>query len=244
MQGEGRDGKGAMGRWFERILTMANFVSMHELPRKMEYLSHLLIGKRLAFVSDNRDRNLATKPLFISITGGDLQLAENKYISSFMTRLACKFIIMSNPDPNVTREKSILRRLIFARITAPKEIVLTHTKYENGLYSESGAFLAKCRDVYQELCPDHEEIKSDEIAVNELIDQTEAHYQGLFDSRFTLGGETRGNQLAEIVRQLFNNKSERDDFYQFIRQKLNTTSTKDRNLGVRIWKGFTPRYQQ
>lgn len=244
VQGEGQDGKGTLGRWFEKILTASNFISMNEFPKSTKYLTHLLIGKRLAFVSDNRDQNLPLKSLFISITGGDLQLAENKWITAFMTKLECKFIIMSNPDPNITREKSILRRLIFARITPPKEMTLTHRQYENGLYSESSAFLSKCRDAYQDLCPNHEQIRSEDNGqVEELAANTEAHFDGLFESRFRLGGEIRASQLAEIVRQLFSTKAERDDFYRYIRQRLNTKPLPDKTLNVRFWKGFAPKFQ-
>lgn len=239
IQGEGQDGKGSLARWFEKVLSMTNFISMSEMPKSAKYLSHTLIGKRLAVIADNRDQNLPNKNLFISITGGDMQLAENKYIPAFMARLNCKFIVLSNPDPNVADEKALLRRLIFSRITSPREIVLGHNEYENGLYAESGAFLAKCRDVYQELCPNHEKIVNDGLEVTGIIEQTEAHFAGLFESRFRVGGEIRAHQLAEIVRQLFNNKLERDDFYKFIRRKLKTKAIKDHGLGVRIWKGFS-----
>ena len=122
------------------------------------WLTASLVGKRFVVWAD------CLKPWFCgdealrNVTSGDLVECERKGEQPFSTRIYVRLLIASNKPPIIGEEGADASRLI--RIDVEPLAKNDHYKgFKAGLISELPYFLWSCRQAYEKLCPDHDEIR-------------------------------------------------------------------------------------
>lgn len=218
--GEGGDGKGAIGRWMEKIF-QNGYYSTAAVNSKFWLWD--LLGKRCVIFSDWTDQAFVTRGLFKSMSGGDPQRIEGKFRDSMTVKLKCKYIFFSNERPAVTDSSSDMRRLIYCKIKPIAEDKKEHQAFEEKLWAESSAFLYECLKIYSEDCPENGPIPFCPNEALELAEENRSHWQGVFDEYFVEGGMTSAAEMANFSERRRLNRAERSEWKDFLVSKMGAT---------------------
>ncbi len=181
LHGDGLDGKGALLR-FLYILFGPAAEALQPRANGDKFWNMKLYGKRLILFSDCEDFKFFGSPDFKCITGNDPIYFEEKGKMGFSAIPACKVIAASNYKPNITSQRSDLRRLIYIDVEPiPEGAVVAH--FEKLLLEESAGIIAHCKAVYERECaPEHGPIKAD-MATN-IAAEAEEFFISLFHRYF------------------------------------------------------------
>lgn len=235
LRGEGGDGKGAIGRWLERIFQKSYFTISDIKPNNFWLAS--LMGKRVCVFSDWENMRFVTSGQFKSMSGGDPQAIEAKFKETITVKLPTKYIFFSNNRPEISSAVSDMRRIIYSQIKPIPDEMKEHNAFEDKLWNESSAFIFECLKVYREDCPDHGPIPFFDDEAKEMAEENENYWQGLFDRYFDVGGRTSSETMSVWMKKNLNNSRDRHDWYKFIRRKYNATS-KLFKVNKRVFRGW------
>lgn len=218
LYGEGGNGKGAIARFLRRLLGQAVHPLTYVPKRPNQFFTYQFIGKRLVVANDCDQNEFVADGLFKALSGGDPINCERKGGASFSVDLNAKWLFASNKVPRLTSQRADMRRAIFVPFEgAPAEWV---AGFEERLWEEGGAFMARCLDAYKALAPGHGPIpvEADELLAHVSIE--EERYEEIFDEWL----EDVGNPLAEISAKhmnalkwrLFKTKRDVDGFAAYL----------------------------
>lgn len=180
VKGAGSDGKGAINRFFKRVLGRA-YRAKQVPPIDDRFWTYGLRGSRLVVFPDCNNQSFVTTGLFKSLSGGDPVDVEKKNGMSFTEELYLKFMFFSNEVPLISEELADLRRLIFCEFEAGG---VYEPGFEGRLWDEGGAFLSACIDEYRRVCPNHGPIPTDGDTNEALAAVTDEPFQVFFDVHF------------------------------------------------------------
>ncbi len=168
IHGKGNDGKGALTRTLLRFVGKIG-IAQNTAPLKGN--KHWAIpfeNKRLAIFPDFQELSSLDNGILKSLTGGDPIYIDPKGTAGYTTEIHCKLIFCSNEMPNLGGwGKSDLRRIIMVEMESTDEF---DPKYEQYLEAELPYFLSDCKLAYEEICPNHERIPTDEESKQILDD--------------------------------------------------------------------------
>ncbi len=185
MYGLGADGKGAINRFFRKVFGQA-YRSKQPPDRGDKFWSYNLIGARVVVFPDCNNRSFVASGLFKTLTGGDPVSVEAKGQMAFTAALNCKFVILSNEEPNISSEHADMRRIIYCEFGDRGEF---DPQFEERLHAEGGAFLADCLETYQRLCPDHGPIPTEINVITDVVASNEEEFQVFFQHQFTVNND-------------------------------------------------------
>ena len=116
LHGKGNEGKGCINRFLMRVFGPA-YCAKQPKERGDKFWTHDLLGKRLVVFPDCNDSAFVASGLFKSMTGGDPIPVEAKGEMAYTTRLAAKYLIISNERPDLSSETADRRRIIYCEMT-------------------------------------------------------------------------------------------------------------------------------
>lgn len=144
MYGEGGNGKGALMRALTDVL--GRITASEQVPRPDDrFWTSGLLGKRLVYFPDCNNASFVTSGLFKSLSGEDQVRVEIKRGAILSVAMPVKFIFVSNKRPNLSSQKSDMRRVIYCHVGAVGEHV---DGYEERLRAEVPALLSACWWLY------------------------------------------------------------------------------------------------
>ena len=232
LYGEGLNGKGSFLKLLQRVFGPAYVAK--EPPRaggdSSRFWSFGLLGKRLCGLSDCSDYTFPASSYFKMLTGDDVIPMEEKGKNAFTAPINCKFIFASNEKPEITSQKSDMRRAIFCEIEQIKDDV--DPNYDKKLWIEAPAIIGNCMALYELLCKDHGPIKSENVGLEKIIDESNYKNQYIFDSFFNLDNERLNpkkndrdilkfspQELARVVDIEGLKRKDKNNFIKFLKAK-------------------------
>ena len=181
LHGEGQDGKGSLLRMLYHLIGDAA-QSLQPKSRDDRFWNMKVFGKRLVMFPDCEDYKFFSSAEFKSITGNDPVYFEEKGKSGFTAIPTCKFMVASNHAPNITSQKSDLRRLVYCRVAEVSDSDRVG-HFDRLLLAEAEQIVRLCKTTYEHLClPDHGAIPAD--SANEVADDAEELAIGTFYRHF------------------------------------------------------------
>lgn len=206
LYGQGNDGKGALMRVLWKLFGPAG-VSLEPKGKDDRFWNMKLFGRRYVMFPDCEDFEFFSSPAFKSLTGNDPIFFEDKGKPGFTAIPTCKIIVGSNHKPNITSQRSDLRRLIFVEVeSVPEEDV--DARYEAELFKEAAGFLSLCKHVYLEDCPSHGPIKCEKAT--HISAEAEERYLSIFQRHFAVdkASKLRADRIHYVLKKegIFSNK--------------------------------------
>lgn len=178
VKGDGEDGKStAMTVLREALGAAATAASAAMFSSGSRFGLSALDGKRFAIVFDCKDTRLLMNEQLRNVTSGDEVIVEYKGQALETKRLNVKLVVCSNYLPDLTGSRADVSRLIL--LTVEKSLNRDDPSWEGRLREELPAFLASCKEAYEELCPHHGKLPLDEAAraaINERADSFEEEF--------------------------------------------------------------------
>lgn len=185
--GDGGNGKGALNRFLHNIFNGA--YRAETAPTKNDkFWTSSLLNARIVVFGDCNNYNFPASGLFKSITGADPIKVEPKGEQAFSAKLVCKLLFLSNERPNIASRASDTRRAIFSEIAPIQGKPLSTDEYDQLLWNEGAAFLYKCVEKYKSLCPSGGIVPVDATIIDDLADDNEDFFRGIFDECFEVEG--------------------------------------------------------
>jgi hypothetical protein len=196
--GEGQDGKGTLLRMLFKLLGAAA-QSLQPKGKDDRFWNMKVYGKRLVMFPDCDDFRFFASPEFKSLTGNDPIYFEEKGRMGFTDIPNCKIIAASNHKPNITSQKSDMRRLIYCEV---KPVVGSPVpNYENMLLAEAEAIVRYCKAVYEAAAPGHGPIPCE--VPDDVAFEAEGDYLSIFNAYFESdpNGCVTGHQVREVLQR-------------------------------------------
>jgi hypothetical protein len=195
LYGKGNDGKGSINDFLSRVFGPAYCSKLP--PDKDKFWSYELIGKRLVAFPDCDDATFVTSGRFKSLTGGDPIGVEAKGKMSYSVRLGCKYLVLSNEEPQITSARADIRRIIYCTLATPPEadIAAFNDGFKDQLWAEGGGFLGSCLDLYRMSCCGRGPIYSDNEMVSDVIENADMDFAEVFDFNFEIDMKDRDRWL-------------------------------------------------
>lgn len=187
LYGEGRNGKGAIVRFLERIF--GNSAASLDVPVdpsgmvKDPYFAAKLLGKRFVYFDELSVLNFPSSALFKRFTGNDSFNINQKFKPEYQNKVDAKFVFTSNDAPILYGADSDRRRAIICFIEKAKPHE-SERPYEDLLWDEGGGFISRCIKNYQETCEPHLEIPCDHSLFEEISEDTDRPYERMFEILF------------------------------------------------------------
>ncbi len=247
MYGQGNDGKGSINRFLSRVFGRAYRSKQPPAPND-KFWTYGLIGARLVVFPDCNAQGFTSSGLFKSLTGGDPIDVEAKGRMSFTARLGCKFLFLSNENPNISSEHADMRRIIYCEFQRNGD---TEAGFEDRLWAEGGAFLSRCVHDYYVAHQTHGPIEADDETIRNWVSSNEEPFEQAFAAKFQLPNELyRGGThealaaltreqldlvtvqpetMLAILRDLFKDRREQQQFKMWLQRKYGV-----RKKGIRL----------
>ena len=227
---DGFSGKSLLINVITRVLGAKYVQAVQKDSLNNQFSMAKVWDKILVSISDNKNPQLLRSEKLHMMTGGDQADIEKKGKDSFIARLQMKVIASGNTrleiDPDATHERT---RLIVVKPHVNKEVLkqialldkdgnivysrsgrpqlLGDPSFEDKLYNEFGAMLAKAREEYRELCPTDGNVILPESMEDE-IDNCSADYLDIVDSEIakyvTFGKDLQSS--PEEMNKLYDNQ--------------------------------------
>lgn len=231
LYGQGNDGKGSINDFLSKVFGPA-YCSKLPPERGDKFWSYEFIGKRLVAFPDCDDAKFVTGGRFKSLTGGDPIGVEAKGRMSYSVRLGCKFLVLSNEEPQITSARSDLRRIIYCTLAAPKaeDLKLFSDAFKDQLWAEGGGFIGSCTDLYRMTCSGHQPIPVDGLGVESIIETNDMEFAEIFDDYFRIDDSDSGNWLTPIALQsilkiAFKGREGQRKFLKYLEQEKGIVKT-------------------
>lgn len=206
LHGEGQDGKGSLLRMLYHLLGPA-VQALQPKAKDDRFWNMKVYGKRLVMLPDVDDFRFFSSPEFKSMTGNDPVYFEEKGKMGFTAIPTCKFIVASNQKPNISSQKSDLRRLVYCEIKAvPDSERVAH--FDRLLLAEAEVIVRLCKTVYEDACPEHGPIPCEDAI--DVADDAEETAIAVFDQYFETASPecwAEGQAVVAILRnERFNDR--------------------------------------
>lgn len=219
--GKGNDGKSPLLEFLARVYGIEGALVQSEAPGKDKHWAEVYLGKRLVYFPDFKDFSSLDNGPLKQLTGGDRIFVRPMFHPGFMTKLSCKLIFSSNHMPPSDLPDSTLRRLMFAEMRGTKNFA---SNYAHRLWSEGGAFLRSCIEVYGEMCPRHQKIEMSAESIEQLHAwgaHEDDEYQLWFDDFFEAksGAYLNPNDLTKTITARFKDHKSKQKAYSWLHQK-------------------------
>lgn len=196
IHGSGGDGKGSLNRFLHRVFNGA--YRAETVPERGDkFWTSGLLNARIVVFGDCNNYNFVSKGLFKQITGDDPVKIEFKGENAFSTKLVCKLFFLSNQRPNISGERSDVRRAIFSEIGPISGSVIPTRTYDEMLWEEGPSFLHSCIKMYQQKCEFYGPIPIDESSLNRLVTDNEEELEMTTLLNFEI--EPENSQDQELV---------------------------------------------
>jgi len=169
LRGDGHDGKSRLIRVLAEALgAAAGILDDERLSGDGKRFALASVwDKRLIAVPDTKIRTLAMTGMLHHLSGGDRVAVEPKGLPIFSAQPNVRVIIGSNERPQINQSRSNTSRLLPIEVGRRVEYK-SDAHWPGRLREELPAFLADCRRVYQELCPDQGDVPLDGAAQEAL----------------------------------------------------------------------------
>ena len=180
MKGIGRDGKGSLIRWLDKIFNS----QLVGLDANDKHWPAACVGKRIGAFNDINATSLVMSAMFKQITGGDKVSIQQKYEKSFSTSIDTKFILSTNMPISISGSDADRRRAILIKMSPTK----THVPgFEDKLFADTSAFLFKCKLAYSNLFDvERQTIRCDYSFFDAESENFEEKHEVLFAQGFIL----------------------------------------------------------
>ena len=182
LYGQGLNGKGTLLRFLDKCLGPAYF-STEPPTRDDKFWNYSLLGKRLVAFPDINNSRFPASQKFKMLSGDDKVPIEPKGKQAYNAKLSCKFIFASNERPDISSQKSDMRRAIFCEIG---EISKVEIGYETKLWAEAPGIVGKCIKAYTEKCGEHGPIPTDTEGLDTLVEERSAFYELIIEKSFKI----------------------------------------------------------
>jgi len=248
--GMGQNGKSSLLRFLGRLLGPASAAKV--TPSKEDkFWTHGLLGKRLVQFPDCSDGRYPSSQFFKMLSGNDAVPVEEKGKMAVNAQLNCKFIFASNDKPEISGQKSDLRRAIFCEV----DPIATNPdpKYDTNLWAEAPYIAGTCVTTYDRLCgiKGNIPIPVDEADIKLLADENACEWELLFNEFFEVEKGTwfSGATLAKIMQEKFGHQyhNSRKEFRKWLKYekhiwyrtiRISDTETKKGYLGARLTRDY------
>lgn len=197
LYGDGQDSKGRLLAALDYLLQNAMCTSSPNGIERPFWAFANVFNRRLVAFPDVQDPSFLVRDTFKQLTGDDSITLEKKGEDAFKARLFCKFIMGANALPTFTGTKAERRRAIIVKLKTYQGRHLSDRELRKVYETEGPAFLAKCDQVYRELCPNHRTIPADDM-LDPIIEENEAGYIDIFQQYFIVN-EDMGISLQDIA---------------------------------------------
>jgi phage/plasmid-associated DNA primase len=194
-----------------------------------------LMGKRLVYFPDCDDDDFPASQLFKMCSGGDTVPAEAKGKQQFNVELNCKFLFSSNNKPNISGQKSDMRRAVFCEMEPiPKE---PDPQYENDLWKEAENVIGACMFEYLVACEKHGPIPCEADGLEKVVSENWEFFDKIFNKHFELDNRTEipenkrhrfsGDELSNVFdnNKLYRPKTQRE-FRKYLRARHGIKKTR------------------
>lgn len=197
LYGDGGNGKSSLGDFLARLLGPTYMSKNAANAYNNKHFSASLVGKRLAVFEDSNAVKFVQSGTFKEITGGGQVEVEQKYEPAYSIKLACKIMVLSNHEPEISSQKADLRRLILCNVGAISG-AMNHNYIDN-LWEERSAILYTCKEAYAELCVGGY-IKAHADIMEGSASESEIEQEALFKEYLQEGGEISSLELYQAIR--------------------------------------------
>ncbi len=232
--GEGRDGKGSLFRFLNKIFGNAATAFQTDPKDVDRYWSATFLGKRLGIASDVRNPDIIHQATFLQVTGGDAVSMRQMRKVATMEKLNCQLMLGSNVKPTITWEKAIRRRAIY--IEFEERTAAEIPNFEKLLWSERAAIVGKCMmswDPYR--C--EEKIPVDPAIFDALAEENTSDWQNIAGDylSFAPGLKIRTDLLWDFleshIKGISHNDSIKKKFSGFLRNKYGVARSREKERG-------------
>lgn len=224
MYGNGGDGKGCIMRFLRKVFGPA-FGSKEPRTNGDKFWTYSMIDKQIVAFTDLDDHKFVSTPIFKQITGEDAVPCEAKGQMDFTAEIKARFIISSNGKPDITSEKSHLRRVIYLAFderTNPDE-----DDFEDRLWAEGGHFLHSCIEAYKAL-GSQGPLPTTGNELSGWLDVVEAAHAETLDFYFTIDKNSTEQGASGVMVQ----RCLRDS-YKTRKEQLNFLAWLERTHGIK-----------
>lgn len=169
LHGKGNDGKSTAISAITEWLGEDNVMPIDENTSSQFFYSKVY-GKRLAVFGDCKSPRYIAGSKIHSLVGGDYVPIERKGEQPFTAHVQIKLLIASNLFPEIDFSMpNEASRLLLLKLKQPK-MDDGDPNFKEGLVSEKSAFLFKCKQSYDKLCPNHAKIHVPEELDTEMLE--------------------------------------------------------------------------
>lgn len=202
LRGDGSDGKGALVRFFNRVLGIA-FAAKAVPSMEDTHWTAGLIGKRLVAFPDTNAVGYPSSGPFKHLTGGEPVDINPKHKDPYTADLNAKFMFSSQKRPALSSEYADRRRVIYCEFRG--RAVFEHD-FEERLWEEGGAFLSLCIHNYRVGYPKGGPIKTDTTEIDEWTSVVEEPFEVALEQHLELvpvpaAGEPPVNYMLPVQMQ-------------------------------------------
>lgn len=217
--GDGDDGKGSLSRFLKVVF--GNAYRALDVPTKetRRFWGMQLTGMRLGVFPDTEDYAFTKSGYFKSLTGGDPIVIEEKGGGFWTKEIGAKFLFLSNERPRISSSKADQRRIVYCEIQPFAKAA--DPGYERGLIGEGGAFITKCIDEYERLCPSRARIPTELAALEEWVSIVEEDFTEVAERRLNFSPALSSDcgELWRVVRENFKGYGQQIEFLKWLERK-------------------------
>lgn len=241
LYGQGMNGKGTLLRFLDKCLGISYF-STEPPTRDDKFWNYNLIGKRLVAFPDINNCYFPASQKFKMLSGGDKIPVEPKGKQAYNIQPTCKFIFASNERPEISSQKSDLRRSIFCEIG---EIEKVESGFENKLWLEASGIIGKCIKTYKENCPENEPIEVEKDGLDLLASENAGVFEFIISKLFDIDPNIKSKNIDENKKYRISNSDFIDQLNTMKLQK-NTVRGFKKYLEAKYeikYKNFKPEFK-
>jgi hypothetical protein len=243
--GSGGEGKGSIGRALADLIGPGCItMPVPKTDGQKQFLAYSLQGKRLCVFPECSNFNFPQDPLFKQFTGNDMVWLEAKGVMGYSSHINVKFLFFSNDKPGVGGNDANMRRMIYSEVAKPT-VMYPANVYDALIRQEMPHFILKCRKLYFEMCPNHEDIKVDDEKTRDLVEINEERWEVLTEKWMEIkaDGVTEPGLMQAIKANEKLNGYEYRQWTEYMRLKFGVESKSIRLDGAkrtkRYWVGVT-----
>ncbi len=251
--GGGSNGKGCINRFLERVFG-PSYVAKRAVPESQgSHWTSDLIGKRVCVFADENNQKFMAGTLFKMMTGGDPIPINPKGKPMFNAKLHIKYFVFSNERPSITAEDSDLRRVIYSEFKKRKGKKVDPI-FEDKLWSEGAAFLYRCLETYQQLCPTHGPIrKGTKMIRTHIENEVEIDLETVLTHAFFVIPKAQegadwvtGEALnLRLMQEGMTREGDRSAFRRYLENKYDIIRVTDpNNKNRKVYLGLTEKVQR
>lgn len=243
LYGTGNDGKGTLTRFLQKVFN-GSFCSRQTPAPDSRFWTYGLMGKRLCVFPDCNNTTFVTSGMFKSLTGGDPLEVEIKHGESFTVKFSCKFMVFSNSRPSISSEDADKRRIILCE--AKTFGTVADGTYEDRLWQEGGAFIARCIEKYKAACPTHgPQMVIDDGSLEDWLSTVEERFEVFFERNFELNKNAHvlPKDFDALLLDEFKSRHEQKEFREWLERRHGIRKKTQRNADryPKVYPGISRR---